>query len=309
MIETAPIPAQLRDLKRLIALRMIEVAAQLGVIFFAVYVIGMPLPATLLCAFSLGLALVNLATWWRSTQPWPVTSAELAGHLLLDIGVLTALLYFAGGSTNPFVTLFLIPLSIAAALLPLGLTWLIAGITLSCYTLLLFVYQPLPPGAGSFALLATLMPGGLHGAHDAHGVHAAFGLHVLGMWFNFGLSALLIAWFVARMAHSIRVRDQQLANAREQALRNEQLIALGSLAAGTAHELSTPLATMHLIATELEREHSTDAPMLQDLQLLRAQADQCKQILTRLTHDAGVARAEQAVAMPCEAYFQALLQQ
>ena len=309
MLDTTPFTAQMRNLKRLIALRTIEVVCQVAVILFAIYVIGMALPTTLLLSLTAGLAVLNVATWWRTTQPWPVTALELAAHLLLDIGVLTALLYFAGGSTNPFVTLFLIPLSIAAALLPARLTWAIAVATLACYSLLLFAYQPMPKGPGSFALLATLMPDGLHGAHDAHGVHADFGLHVLGMWFNFALSALLIAWFVARMAQSIRERDQRLATAREQALRNEQLIALGSLAAGAAHELSTPLATMRLIATELAREQSAESPLRQDLQLLCAQADQCKRILTQMTSDAGAARAEQASAMQCTAYLTQLVAQ
>lgn len=309
MLDLSPTSPQLRNLKRLIALRVIEIVSQVAVILFAGYVLGMDLPTTILFGLSAGLALVNLATWWRAAQPWPVTATELAAHLLFDIGVLTALLYFAGGSTNPFVTLYLLPLSIAAALLPAAFTWTIAGVTLACYTLLLYAYQPLPEGLGSFAFLETILPAGLHGAHDAHGMHADFGMHVLGMWFNFALSAVLIAWFVARMAQSIRERDQRLALAREQALRNEQLVALGTLAAGAAHELSTPLATIRMIASELEREHGSEAALAQDLQLLRAQADQCKRILTQLTADAGAARAEQAAGISCAQFLQRLLEQ
>lgn len=305
MSDTTLISAQLRNLKRLIALRAIEVACQAAVILFASHVIGMAIPITILLGISASLALMNLATWWRTTQSWPVTSLELAAHLLFDIGMLTALLYFAGGSTNPFVTLYLMPLSIAAALLPARLTWVIAGVTLGCYSVLLFAYQPLPQGLASFAPLAAFLPQSLYGAH---GAHVDFRLHVLGMWFNFALSAILIAWFLARMAQSIRERDQRLATARELALRSEQLVALGTLAAGAAHELSTPLATMQMIAAELEREQGA-GPIRQDLQLLRAQADQCKRILTQLTVDAGTARAEQASAVDCAQYLQQLLAQ
>ncbi len=299
--------SHLRNLKRLIALRWIEVASQVAVIVFVTGALDMALPTMILFSLTAGLVLANLVSGWRVAQPWPVTSVELALHLCFDIGVLTALLYFAGGSTNPFVTLYLLPLSIAAALLPARFTWFIAALTLACYTLLLFAYQPLPQAPESLALLMATLPNGLGGRHET-GVHADFGLHVLGMWFNFTLTAILIAWFVSRMAQSIRELDQRLAAAREQALRSEQLVALGLLAAGAAHELSTPLNTIRLIATELEREH-TDTDLAKDLRLLCTQTDQCKRILTDLTAEAGAARAEAAQGIDCDAYLKRLMEQ
>ncbi|MBI5752596.1 MAG: HAMP domain-containing histidine kinase [Hydrogenophilales bacterium] len=307
MTETSTLAPQLRNLRRLAGLRAIEVAGQAAAIAIAMYGIGMALPTAILLALTGGLALAALFTWWRTRQPWPVTEAELAGHLLLDIGVLTGLLYFTGGSTNPFITLYLLPLSIAAAILPAAYTWAVAGATLACYTFLLFMHLPLPQGPGSFALLATLFPGGLPsslpGGHDAHGAQADFNLHVLGMWFNFALSVVLIAWFVARMAQSLRERDRRLAAAREEALRNEQLVALGTLAAGAAHELGTPLSTMAVIAKELERDHANDPVLAEDLRLLRAQTERCKAILTNLT-----ARAEAATRIACEDYLRQLIE-
>jgi two-component system sensor histidine kinase RegB len=81
----------------------------------------------------------------------------------------------------------------------------------------------------------------------------------------------MIAWFVARMTASIRDRDHRLAAAREQALRDERVVALGALAAGAAHELGTPLATIAVLVGELERDPSLDADARADLALVREQ--------------------------------------
>jgi two-component system sensor histidine kinase RegB len=195
-------------------------------------------------------------------------------HLCADVALLTAALYFTGGATNPFVSLYLLPLIIAATVLPARHTWMMAGMTIAAYSALMFWYQPL-------------------GADHAH--HSSeFGLHVLGMWFNFLVSAGLIAFFVARMAASIRARDRLLAAARERTLRDEQMVTLGTFAAGAAHELGTPLSTIAVVAKELERDFEGHAGFQADLALLRGQVEQCKRILTDLVGRTGRARAEGA---------------
>ncbi len=160
----------------------------------------------------------------------PVGDAELFFELLADVGCLTALLYLSGGSTNPFVSLYLLPLTIAAAALPARYAWSMAGLTVTGYTLLLFFFRPL--------------------GHDQSMHSSAFNLHILGMWITFLVSAMLIASFVTTMSASIRVRDRELAAARERALRDEQVLALGTFAAGAAHELGTPLATIAVLSRE-----------------------------------------------------------
>ena len=118
-----------------------------------------------------------------------------------------------------------------------------------------------------------------------------FAQHVFGMWFGFVLSAALIAWFVVGMANTLRKRDQMLAEAREQALRDQQLVALGTLATGAAHELGTPLATMAVVTRELERADVSES-MKRKLHILRDQIGRCKQALSVISASAGEARAE-----------------
>jgi two-component system sensor histidine kinase RegB len=191
-------------------------------------------------------------------------------HLGVDIVVLTAVLFFTGGPTNPFVSLYLVPISLAATSLPARLGWLTVAMCGAGYALLWWRSVPLPP------------------------VHARFGsefdLHLAGMWINFMIAAVLIVLFVGRMARLVRRRDRELAAMRESALRDQQVVELGTLAAGTAHELNTPLSTLAILASELD-ETTTDEAQKRHL---RAMLDEIRVINERLTRIAGGVHAERS---------------
>lgn len=276
-----------KNLQRLFLLRNIALAAQCLTFALAHWVLEMQLPWSEMLSVVFFLSLVNLATWVRLHRNWPVSSIEFFAQLLTDVLALSALLYFSGGSTNPFISLYLLPLTIAAAILPWAYTWIMAAITIGLYTLLLFYYVPLP--------------------HD-HSEHTnEFNLHVSGMWFAFVLSTVLIAWFVVKMGISIRERDKDLALAREQALRNEQIIALGTLAAGAAHELGTPLATMAIVIGELQKDQLDNAEFQHDIKILRNQIIQCKRTLTQLLADVGQTRSEDSSGQAVDLFLQQVL--
>ena len=276
-----------KNLQRLFLLRNIVIAAQCLTFGLAYWILEMNLPWTEMVAVAVLLAVLNLATWVRLRRKWPVSSVEFFAQLVMDVFALSALLYFSGGSTNPFISLYLLPLTIAAAALPWAYTWVMAAITISCYTLLLFYYVPLPHD---------------HEEHDSE-----FNMHVSGMWLAFVLSTVLIAWFVVKMGISIRERDKDLALAREQALRNEQIIALGTLAAGAAHELGTPLATMAVVTGELQHEHTENSEFQNNIRILRDQISHCKRTLTQLLADAGQARAEDVSGQAVDSFLRQVL--
>jgi two-component system sensor histidine kinase RegB len=116
----------------------------------------------------------------------------------------------------------------------------------------------------------------------------------------------MIAWFVARMTASIRERDSRLAAAREQALRDERVVALGALAAGAAHELGTPLATIAVIVGELERDDSLDAEARRDLSVVMEQIEVCKGIISTLAERTGTRRPEQVGVVDARVWLEGL---
>lgn len=87
--------------------------------------------------------------------------------------------------------------------------------------------------------------------------------------------------------------------------REQQLHALDGLAAAAAHELGTPLSTITLVTNELERQFDKKSPYLEDIRLLREQAQRCRDILRKLTrHPAEqdpVHDSIQVIEMLCEA--------
>lgn len=244
--------------------------------------IALPLPP-LLAVLAL-LAAFNVVAQMRGRGE-AFGPPELAGQLSVDLAGMGVLLYLSGGATNPLVSLLLLPVTVAAFSLP-G-RW-VAGISLfavGLYSILMRYALPLP--------IAD--------------VERATRLHLGGMWLTFVVSTVLLAWFVTRMTASISARDARLTAAREEALRDAQVVALGQLASGAAHELGTPLATMNILAGELEQDARLPGDAREDLALLRRQIAICKDIVGGLTQQAGIERAGAARSLPLLAWLDGLL--
>ncbi len=291
------------NLRRIAGLRTISISMQLLLIGIGQLWLGLPLPILPLALILLAHSLWNLFTWWRARQPRPVSDGEFFFQLVTDALTFSVLLYCTGGATNPFAWFYLLPLMIAATVLPTAYVWAMAGLTVACYSLLMFFYIPLQP--------ADTMP---HMQHDS-----GFTQHVFGMWFGFVLSAVLVSYFVTNMARTLRDRDRVLAEAREQALRDERLVALGTLAAGAAHELGTPLGTIALVVDDLllDLGHNSvtikptqrDSEQAAQLQLIREQIDRCKDALSVISASAGKQRADEGQLLPVDRYLRQLTQQ
>jgi two-component system sensor histidine kinase RegB len=249
-----------QNLLRLCLIRGILIIVLLAGSFWFPFSESTPFPSLPVFTVLLVMVVITALILLRLRSDAPVSEKEFFANLLMDVLFLTLVLYFTGGSTNPLVSYYLIPLIISAAVLRPAHTWFIAFLSISFYTLLLFYYQPL-------ALF------------NMTGHHAMSNAHFLGMWVNFGFSALLISWFVVRMAAALRQQAQAIARNREEGLRNEQIISVASIAASTAHEMRTPLATMAVIVDEIGYEH----PQIKDeLAVLARQIARCDEVLRNL---------------------------
>lgn len=249
--------------------------------------------------------------------PWPALALVLAGwallgvavsgarcaagtQLALDLAVLTVVFALSGGFGNPLVSLYLLPLALGAALLRRRVAWALAAGAVAAATLLIVACTPAAAGhGGQAAHAAHAMPDGAGGL--------GYGTHLIGMWLSFVASAVLVVHSLGTMAAALRRREHELAAARVRSLRDRQVLALGALAAGAAHELGTPLATIAVLTRELELDHAGDAALAADLATLRTQVEHCKHAISALLAAAGRARVEAAGAQGLDDWLDALV--
>ncbi len=284
-----PLSTPNRNLVRLTIVRGITWTGFLLAIIVGIELLAFDLPVTAVVSVVIAMGILNIVTWWRLGRPKAVNHFEYLAHLLADIAGLTLLFYFSGGSTNPFITYYLVPVTIAAATLPWRHAWIIAACSMAGYTYLMFFYHPIPQ-------LGHINSDG------------PLSLHVLGMWLNFGLSAGLVTFFIYKMAHALRNRDKALSRTREAALRNEQVLAVATQAAGTAHELGTPLSTMAVLLNEMHQDAPHDSVLQQDIAILRQQVEVCKSRLQHLVATADRRRMAEPEILDAELWLAAVVQ-
>ena len=269
--------ASTANLRQICWLRCVLLSCEIVGLIVASLLLQYPLPFLPLFLITLVNTVFIGATLWRlAVLPAPVTQQELFWQLSLDVLGQSLLLYFTGGYTNPLVSIYLVIITTGAALLPVRQSWLLTSAAIVAYTLLMNWYQPL--GKDISVVLHSRQ-------------RQMINLHLLGMWFTFVISAGLINYFVVIMALALRRQTESIAQNRERQLRDETIMAIAIQAAGTAHELGTPLSTMAVILGDLQQEYSNEPALTEDLNLLRTQVNQCKKKLSLLvqnSHYSGV---------------------
>jgi two-component system sensor histidine kinase RegB len=202
-----------------------------------------------------------------------VFSARSALGLLLafDTVCLTVLLALSGGPANPFSLLFLVEITLSAVALSKPWTWTLGGLSIIGFGCLFWAHVRVPV---------------FESHHDSRG----FSIHLVGMWIAFVVGALLITVFIGKVSEALRRQEQDALQFQQRLAHHERLASIATLAAGAAHELGSPLATIAVASRELERygiEVNKDASIADDARLIRSEVERCSQILRQMSGRGG----------------------
>ena len=267
MATVEPVEAGLRTkgrirLRTLTTIRWIAIFGQVIALLVVSY--GMDyqvpmLPAAVVVAVSV---LLNIAAMIQSRSQARLGDRDAALYLAYDLVQLTVLLFLTGGLENPFAVLLLAPLTVAASTLERRPTLILTALTLSCIFLMAVWHYPLPPSPQGLVKLPSI--------------------YNIGVWFALTLAALVVSGYVWQVAEEARRMREALAATQMTLAREQQISALGGLAAAAAHELGTPLGTISLVAGELARDLPEDSPVAGDVALLVQESRRCRDILAEL---------------------------
>jgi two-component system, sensor histidine kinase RegB len=248
-------------LQWLTRLRWLAAIGQVGAVAVCVFLLQLDINISAIAWIIFATVVSNIALelWWRWGKPPGLSVPCTIG---LDVILLTGLLYYSGGSSNPFAVLYVVHVVMAVVALGPKWTWAIAAESAVGYGLITAVHEP----------LGVLKPW----------------IVQVGNWSGVVLVSLLIAYYVGQISQSLRRREAELAVIRERSARMEMLASLTTLAAGAAHELGTPLGTIAIVSKEIELFLDTKdelKPWADDARLIRKEVDRCRNILERMRVD------------------------
>jgi two-component system sensor histidine kinase RegB len=253
-----------------------------GAVLVATQILGVELPFAPIWSLVAVGALSNV---------WLVSRKGRAGHLgaffLLDVVLLTGMLYLSGGPTNPFSIIYVVYIAMSAVMLTPRWTWTIAGLSIISFAALFVIHAPSE-----------------HLEHAGQG--GGFQAHLYGMFIALVLAVALITFFVSQLSLELRRRERALAEAEERSHRWGKLASIATLAAGAAHELGTPLGTIAVAAKEMERQARKlrgGEGLVEDAELIHEELERCRVVLARMAAAGGEHVGETLRSIPVEDLF------
>ncbi len=278
-------------------LRWVAVAGQMLTMSVVEWVLDIKLPQSGMLTLMGVTAVTNLgySLWLQHLRKNGLQAADrlptyqvVSSLMLIDLAVLTGMLFLTGGLANPFALFYFVNIAVAGAILTPAWAWSVWFVAVLSVTLLLLRSQPLLELNNS-NLQAT----------------GELSLPKLGYLVSFAACGGVITYFVTVLTGELKQRELALKEAEDARVRNRQLEALATLAAGAAHELASPLSTIAVVAKELSRSLEKNGARetdMKDVSLIRSELDRCRQILDRMTITAGEAAGERLDAITVDRF-------
>jgi two-component system sensor histidine kinase RegB len=214
----------------------------------------------------------------------------LGSLLVLDTLCLTALLALSGGPANPFTILYLVQITLSAMVLSKEWTWAIGILSIVGFGFLFPVHVRVS-------------------IFEPHHATEGFSAHLTGMWIAFIAGALLITIFIGKVSEALRKREQEVLLLQSRLARHERLASIVTLAAGAAHELGTPLATIAIASRELENRSNHpmgDPEVTAEARLIRAEVQRCNRILQQMSARGGEPAGESPIRVKIAEFMEGL---
>ncbi|MDP9840727.1 two-component system sensor histidine kinase RegB [Neorhizobium huautlense] len=250
-------------LQTLVRLRWLAVAGQSVTVLIVWQFLNFPLPLPEALLLIGALASANLFLSYRFAPTHRLESTAAFTLLGFDLLQMAGLLFITGGLANPFAPLICVPVIISFASQPLVPSLALLAFAVICTTILVLTPYSVPWYPDHALAVEPVMQ--------------------LGVWCAIASMMSFAAFYAYRVSHEATQLADALAATELVLEREKHLSQLDGLAAAAAHELGTPLATITVVAKEMQRELGNDEKYGEDVALLRSQSERCRDILRRLT--------------------------
>ena len=250
-------------LSNLIKIRWIAILGQLSAIIIVYFYFEVKIPILICLLFVLISSLVNIYSLHLKKITNYLSDNETFFFLLFDTIQLAVLLFLTGGIYNPFSLLLIAPIIISASYLRMVFSIILSFLSILIVAFISIFYIEI----------------------DWPSKFIIPNLFTYGLILSLIISFIFITIYVYIFANSSRKISEAL-NRTSAALANQKKLSeVGSLSAAAVHELSTPLNTIFLILDDLKKDKAFEKniEIIKEIDLLKSQAQRCKQILLRLS--------------------------
>ncbi len=246
--------------KTLLNLRWLAITGQSVAIAVTYFILDLTFSVQACFAIILFSCIVNLGSIIYFRTEKRLTAFKTFLFLSFDLTQISFLLFFAGGVSNPFSMLIIVPAIVSASSLPIVYLITLGIMTLLSILLLSVKYIPIIDNSGDILKPPEIL------------------------LFGFSASLVITVTFLGSYARRVFLDNSNMnkaLQATQVALEKERkLTALTGVVAALGHELGSPLATIKLASSELLSEIDSKSPIYEDVKLIFDQTERCKTIIS-----------------------------